>query len=363
MKKNSKHFLASFEINSFKNLHNVKFDDLGQINLILGDNNVGKSSTLEALMFDSNPRNYLSNLRHSYFHKLNMNPTDGNIDYVTEFVDYKKINSKIEVSAFFSGDKNAQSYSVSSKEFTSLTNPQREKLTRYFTSTSSNLYAAVIKHNTREHVFFQNSPDLDLDNDGYIPFISPKIFYSNDLLRYYSKSIIPSKSKKQSLIKDMQYFIAGLEDVEIATQSSSNIPILVTRIKGVDSAIPLNMYGDGSIKFFRILVEIASAANARLMIDEIDSGIHFSRLKLLWKTIINSAIQNNTQLFITTHNDECLTFLKEVLEEPGFKNMQGNCKCYTLRELHNGSIKAYKYSFSEFSFAIEQQIEMRGGKS
>jgi AAA15 family ATPase/GTPase len=361
MEKSNKHFLSKIDIASFKNLRNIELEDFGHINLILGDNNVGKTSVLEVLLFDENPNNFLSNLRGTYLHKLNVSHIKGNIDFVTPFLDSKRNGAAIEFNTFLKGAKVGTKYSITSKELGSLTKAQYEKLELYFSNSSPNLHTAIVKRGSREYVIPQNSPSLDNESTIYMPFISPKIIYADDLLNFYSKAIIPSKSKKQQLIQDMNQFIPGLEDIEIATQSTSGIPILITRIDGNDTALPLNMYGDGSIKFFRILVEIATSANARLMIDEIDSGIHFSRLKSLWRTTLNSAIQNNTQLFITTHNDECLAYLKEVLEEEEFKHMQSECRCYTMRQLPDGSTKAFKYEFPNFAFAVNQEIELRGG--
>lgn len=359
--KSTKHFLSRVEVSSFKGIRNTTFSDLGQINLILGDNNVGKSSVLEALTISENPYKFLSSLRGLYFNKLNLSQIVNNVDFVTPFMDCTRPDEKIKISAQSQGSAKSKVFLLYSKEVGSLSKIQQEKLNA--NSTSVSFHAAVIKIGAEEHIILQSSPGLHTEDILYMPFIASNNLYADDLLGFYSKAIIPSKSKKQGLIQSMELFIPGLEDIEISTQANINIPTLVTRIKGVDAVIPLNMYGEGSIKFFRILVEIAVSADSRLMIDEIDSGIHYSRLKSLWRTTINSARQNNTQLFITTHNDECLAFLKEVLEEDEFSEMQSMCKCYTLKQLPNGSTKAYTYSFDEFSFAINQQIELRGGKN
>lgn len=358
MSKSTKHFLSKAEIHSFKGLRDTTLDDLGRINLILGDNNVGKTSVLEALIIDENPYKTLANLRGIYFSKMNMHGIVENIDFITPFLDYAAKEQKIQIGAYFAGSTKVKNFAITTKEVGALSKTQAGKLD--FKS-SDNFQAAIINIGTSEHVISQDSPGLSTADLVYMPFISTKILYSNDLLEFYSKSIIPSKLKKRSLIKSMELFVPGLEDIEISTQAGSNIPLLITRIKDIDSILPLNMYGDGSIKFFRILVEIAVSAESRLMIDEIDSGIHFSRLKSLWRTTISSAVQNNTQLFITTHNEECLAYLKEVLEEEHFIDIQNECRCYTLKKLPDGSTKAFKYEFENFAFAINQQIELRGG--
>src|SRR5882724_7432714 len=44
--------LASFEVSGFKKFNNLQVENIGQFNLIVGDNNVGKTTLLEALLID-----------------------------------------------------------------------------------------------------------------------------------------------------------------------------------------------------------------------------------------------------------------------------------------------------------------------
>src|SRR5438477_6534472 len=44
--------LSSFEVKGFKKFTELKVENIGQFNLIVGDNNVGKTTLLEALLID-----------------------------------------------------------------------------------------------------------------------------------------------------------------------------------------------------------------------------------------------------------------------------------------------------------------------
>ena len=57
----SKH-LTYFKVENFKRFESFEMKDLGQFNLIVGDNNVGKTSVLEALLIDIDPSFYFNNL-------------------------------------------------------------------------------------------------------------------------------------------------------------------------------------------------------------------------------------------------------------------------------------------------------------
>jgi AAA15 family ATPase/GTPase len=113
------------------------------------------------------------------------------------------------------------------------------------------------------------------------------------------------------------------------------------------------------IKLFRILIEIILHSDNRLMIDEIDAGVHISRFKDFWRTILKASVTHNVQLFATTHNWECLQVFKEVLEEPEMQEYQEKARCFKLAEMRNGSVKSYCATFEEFQSTLESGFDPR----
>ena len=61
MSDTSRH-LTYFKVENFKRFESFEMKDLGQFNLIVGDNNVGKTSVLEALLDNSERGATLNNL-------------------------------------------------------------------------------------------------------------------------------------------------------------------------------------------------------------------------------------------------------------------------------------------------------------
>jgi AAA15 family ATPase/GTPase len=131
------------------------------------------------------------------------------------------------------------------------------------------------------------------------------------------------------------------------------------RRKNIDTLVPLSMYGEGSIKLFRIIIEIIMCKNQFLLIDEIDSGIHFSRFRIFWKLILKTAQKYNVQIISTTHSLECLKYLKEALEDNDLKNLQSQTKHFVLRRQSDMNIKASAYNFEQFEYALDAGNEIR----
>ncbi|MBK6996615.1 MAG: AAA family ATPase [Lewinellaceae bacterium] len=65
----SKEHLTYFKVENFKRFDSLELTDIGQFNLVVGDNNVGKTSVLEALLFDTDRKKCISNLHKILFLK------------------------------------------------------------------------------------------------------------------------------------------------------------------------------------------------------------------------------------------------------------------------------------------------------
>ena len=57
--------LTSLEIKNFRTFAHLRIERLGQVNLILGKNNVGKTTLLEALQVYASPSAFTGHYEHS----------------------------------------------------------------------------------------------------------------------------------------------------------------------------------------------------------------------------------------------------------------------------------------------------------
>ncbi len=343
---NNNHFLK-FRVENFKRFDEFELDNLGQFNLIVGDNNVGKSSVLEALMFDRNQERFLEYL---FYVLYEVKQFDGLKEwFMTQYLKSlpRKNLDRIKFEALFA-DKSIFSSSLVFKN-------------------SRDHYWANGEENTEvKNVFFYpQSQEVRSENAQYqntyhnVPYVPFQLGYSHNITDFYSKNIQPRNSRKEQFLQDLKTIIADITNLEINTVVANQPVILVSR-KSADSNLPLGTYGDGLVKLFRILIEMQIHAGKRLMIDEIDTGIHFSRMKLFWKTVILSAKANDVQLFATTHSDECIKCFKEALEETS-EDIKNDARIVHLEETDHATqqVKAFTYKFNEFAHAVNIGNELR----
>ena len=90
--------------------------------------------------------------------------------------------------------------------------------------------------------------------------------------------------------------------------------MVYAEVDGTSRKFPVALISDGVNKLLSILLAIANFPNGTVLIDQIEDGFYFKKMPSIWKVIRSFAKDNNTQIFATTHSQECLTALLPTLE-------------------------------------------------
>lgn len=87
------------------------------------------------------------------------------------------------------------------------------------------------------------------------------------------------------------------------------------RLKGQKELVRLGSLGDGMHHMLSIVLHLVNAKDKYLLVDEIDTGLHYTVLSKMWKMVIESARRLNIQVFATTHSMDCILALAEVHQQ------------------------------------------------
>ncbi|MFM9837579.1 MAG: AAA family ATPase [Cyclobacteriaceae bacterium] len=328
--------LTRFKVENFKRFESLEIKDLGQYNLIVGDNNVGKTSVLEALLIDDFALIPAINL----FNILKLKYSFKDIKYrdLSFFCNRSKENEIRDISFQMNG----------------VSFERRIHLMFDFQNKSVSIKDSRDELNQTAGFLAEG----DASEIG-IPYISP--FYRDDdsnSANIYSEEIQRKPLLKQRFLEGIRIMIPDLENIEPYVPKDMPPNLIFT--KSLDQVpLPLDLLGDGTVNLFRILVVIFSNRGGRVMIDEVDAGIYFNRLKEFWKVILQTATDNDVQLFMTTHNEECIKYFKEVLEDD-LPELKKDVRSITLVENTKTKIvTAHTYDFEQFEHAINIGNEVR----
>ncbi|MFZ4475598.1 MAG: AAA family ATPase [Saprospiraceae bacterium] len=391
-----------FKVSNFKKFDMLELDDIGQFNLIVGDNNVGKSSLLEALCLDTSPfiiENLLVFSKILELRGINIQPKrvlneDGSISRIEDpnenFLGYlfKSIDKKTEFvvkSVNDLGDfeyKNTYKFTNDSRNWQDYLEKQNKNEPN-FSLFGINYNQGLIE--IASHLFFNgNSEESQIAfekmlkgqphqktevwglyqhlNSGRklpdLPFVGTKAVNTEEMPNYYFEQIGTSRNLKKQLIDNLSFILIGVEDFEVRKVEGKEH--LMVGIRGEDELRPISMFGEGVLRASYLLLQILKNKGKRLMIDEVDTGIHHSRMKNFMKTLMQVAHAYEVQLFMTTHSLECQQAFVEALEIPEMASFQSKSRNISLFENPDKAVRAQIFSFESMKYALEIGFETRG---
>ncbi len=355
---NPSQHLYNIDINNFRCFDSIKLENIGQYNLILGDNNVGKTSLLEALLFTDDDDLYFKNMLFAYTSRINSFDIWHEPYKQTNEIIVDAINKNKNINSFnFVIHENRNEWNISFRiptdnelknEYPNIENIHEDN---YICKIDSEKNISI-KSISR---ILNKTNSSDLINSQFIPFGKG---FDKDLVKAYAEYIDRDKVNRNMFIESMKVFIPNIERISIDTDSSK----IFIEESTFSNDKPLHHYGEGSKKLFRILVQIILQKNKKLLLDEIDAGIHYSHFGEFWKIILKVSKEHNVQIFATTHNIECIKYFKDILDTEEFKEYQKYSRTITLKNLPNNIVKAYTREYNEFEYELDQELEIRGGK-
>ncbi len=374
--------LESFQIHNFRLFQHLEVRKLNRVNLIVGKNNAGKSTFLEAVqLYASNAsptvlldlvesrqetwfseaqphsQNFISNsVRHLFFgHKLpkiggdriSMGEVSSNIKLRIGAAAYQSKNDdegtirKIRISDVELDED------ISNVEFF-LVAEEGEKTKRLF-----RLDTNIREIRRRSRIFYEMQ---ELESKYTSQIVSTKNMPNRKLAGLWDlTSLTDLESEVISALRLIDVRVTGIafvEDVSRGTQSDDNRVPLV-KIKGIDEPLPLKSMGDGMTRLFHIIVALVNARNGLLLIDEFENGLHWSVQPKVWDIVFQLSDRLNVQVFATTHSRDCIKGFDQA-----WNNYPTLGAFFRLDE-KNGLIKATEYTSETLNDSIDMDVEVR----
>jgi len=157
-------------------------------------------------------------------------------------------------------------------------------------------------------------------------------------------SIVKSDSYKEICIQLIKLFDPDIEDLVYLPNDTTGRAVEYIKSSKL-GLMPLATYGDGIKKVLSLANSIIEAADGILLIDEIDTSIHYRFYKDIFNFLVKAAPKFNVQLFITTHSEEAI---KEILKTQDYEESTTDSNdpitVITLRKDNSGNTRARSMS-------------------
>lgn len=120
------------------------------------------------------------------------------------------------------------------------------------------------------------------------------------------------------------------------------------------SRLPLGAYGDGMRRILALAIALAGASGNALLIDEIDTGLHYSVMPDLWRLAIGAGRDLGVQVLATSHSLDCIRGLAKILaDDPALSSR------VAVHKIDSRQDQAVSFSGERLLEALSMDLELR----
>lgn len=359
--------LRSLKIENFRCFQTFVLEQLGRLNLLVGTNNSGKTSILEAVKLLTSQPNHDTLLetlqgimigRGEYIWSEDLGDSP-ELDIRHLFYGHKiDVGSKFFISSNSHYDGEGITVSVESRERDDIRQRgfydlflkinwagKQHQPVEFLLSDESGLSLGFPRR-TYRHVKSEKRSQL----------ITSSSLKSEEMIDLFDQVVLTPR--EDVLIKALQTIEPNIE--RIASVSSDRYKDVgsrggfIVRLSQNDQRIPIGSMGDGIWRMLGLTLAMVNAKNGILLIDEIDTGLHFSVMSDMWKLIWETAKRLNVQVFATTHNSDCWTSLATIAC-PENSSAEG----ITIHRIEKDKPSSVIFTDRQIVIAAERGIEVR----
>jgi AAA15 family ATPase/GTPase len=380
--------LRDLTIQNYRGFKDFHIDGLARVNLIVGMNNIGKTSLLEAVYLLVNQENIyclidlINNrgeiadssisfvpgeihrrssgyqVKHIFYdHQLNHNQ----IISIQSQKEYP-LSLQIQFSRYSYSvptPSPAPSTAISQQSSPSeIIETERSGFMLYYSYKRNNPYMGIP---AREDglitaQFFQSwnqkQPDTSLTHQIPNLFLTTSNLSFEQLAVFWNK--ITLTPKEESVVAALQILEPNVERISFTSHQTPNSGILL-KVRGQSDPIPLGSMGEGMRQILTLAMAAVTVENGFLLVDEIETGLYYESQTDMWRLLLEIAQQLNVQVFATTHSWDCISAFQEALSQ-----LEDSSVGKLFRLSRKGeNIRAVDYPAEKLGVAVRQNIEVR----
>lgn len=372
--------MKNISIKNYKNFKDLSINKLAKVNLVVGMNNCGKSTLLEAIsiflaggsisklkeilesrrVYDKYPRGEdedkaieaeIENFLTLY--------TDLNLElFYSEPIEFigNIQNEDIKISIKFVDIYDEREFNGDGESILrrKIIDPSESNLLNVDTTKALAIY---INDDLKKTYLFKNHR---LRQSGQHSKFSCEYVQTSHISSernpIYFDSIAMSDLENE-LIKSLNIIDERIDAINFLRDSTysgmhryDRVPIVV--LKGSSKRYKLSTMGDGINRILTIILAMLNCKDGVLLVDEFDNGLHYSVQTKLWKIVYHLANVLNIQVFATTHSNDCIK---------SFIEAEGDVSCKIIRlENRDGNIVSVDYDDKEeLDIISSSNIEIR----
>ncbi len=316
---------TDLHITDFRGIQDLKLSGFSRVNLIVGENNTGKTTLLEAIALAAAPQE-AGNLLHRFRLSSGVsNPgrwlrRDGAADNISRL----QLTAEWQEDALtILSDNSVNHLSLEGCDMREIGGPHCVKTWLNPQHPQLRIRTVAVQHRSPQELVVDFS------------------------------TAVRSKQGERELESLLHAVDDRIQAVRLDYEGDNRQPYISADI-GLSERVPISQLGQGVNRLIAIFCELLGQKPAICFIDEIENGLHHTVLKRIWEGIAEVAERLDIQVFATTHSRECLEAAHDCFEERksyDFRVVQ----LYRVREQIDGRVLDREH----IEAAVKSEIEVR----
>jgi hypothetical protein len=340
--------LKSLSIKGFRCFREIHVEPLQRVNLIVGLNNAGKTSLLDAI--EVLTLGVVEGLVRSSVRR------DEKITFRYEEADEFK-DHRIDAHHLFFGHELHDGVSLRIEGLGAEKYWVKGEIARVFNEKNHTRVLTFESHlttQTKRHGVYILSPAGGVPRPGPVPETDSPVRFlaaesSINIARvgqlWDALVLTPQEDEVLGFLRLIEPKLEGL--AFLAEERG-----IVIKLQG--ARLPLGTLGGGIKHLLALALNALSARNGFLLVDEIDTGLHYSLMVDLWRLVVEMATRLNIQVFATTHSLDCVRALARLQRQS-----PDLAAAVAVHRVEKHAPRTVVYDAEEVAVAAEGYIEVR----
>ena len=189
-----------------------------------------------------------------------------------------------------------------------------------------------------------------------VQFVTPDSLDLDPMRAMWDRVLI--EGRESEVIRAMQLLEPELDSIHFLTSDEPRMRSgragVLLGFRGAGRRAPMGSYGDGMRRLLALSLSLIRTADGFLLIDEIDTGLHWTVMEEMWGLVVETARRSSIQVFATTHSYDCIRGLASLVESR--PDLAGDV---SIQKIERSLEKAVDFDAADVRAAVEQNIEVR----
>lgn len=360
--------LESLEISNFRALRQLRLARLGQVNLIVGKNNIGKSSVLEALWLyaqrgaPSAIWEVIEARSEGRRPRRRVPPPDRDENRILALKhlfhgrqDIREDHQPIEIGPI---DRPRERLSID----ITWADPESPNSGQQTFLPELMVPYLVIRLGPEKPLFYRLDRDQITSRSGLSREQKPihAVLVNADGLDIEQMANlwdeISLTPREDDIVEALRIIAPEVDRVNLIAghdRTWERMPIV--KIREFENPVPLKSMGDGMNRLFGITLALVNAREGLLLIDEVENGLHYSVQSDVWRLIFQLARRLNVQVFATSHSWDCI----DAFQKAGNEDPQAEGLLVRMEKGLSEQVEVTLFDEEKLAIAAREKIEVR----